>query len=432
MDNTHDLEKNLRNFDKILLGMGLPMLLVLLGSLILNQDEDAMRSFWLFVGHSFLLLVMMSEKKAMLENGKGRTRNFLAWFVFTFGIGCFLWNEGISAIVGLVIAILATTWKTTTNPITFLLWIGWIMNMYVCFTSALPFVDQLIYLFSANIWQANAWKLALVAVVFLIVLAFVYFLSGTKDTPATRENKENKSTIQNPKNTIHISVPDHTKNVNFVSRISLISDQEAIDHIHKLLTKVEQFINMNLTSDAAANLRLVSELFTKQISLHNRLNLEKMDQFSRVKSLYDRKYISKELYSLLSTIRKLGNTAVHEVGDDDRFNKNGLLKLRRQFLEHVSDWIINDQNEVATSVEEDSNQLDSETDYDYKYEYQANEDKIVEEFFIDADDEDEDEDENEYFDQDAEDGLENEQKEYPQRYSVSMILPKEKREKMKF
>jgi hypothetical protein len=45
---------------------------------------------------------------------------------------------------------------------------------------------------------------------------------------------------------------------------------------------------------------------------------------------------------------------------------------------------------------------------------------------------DDDENVDEYFDQDEEDGMENEQKEYPQRYSVSMILPKEKREKMKF
>ena len=109
---------------------------------------------------------------------------------------------------------------------------------------------------------------------------------------------------------------------------------------------------MDLTSDAAANLRKVSEFFTKQISIHNELDLETMDQFNRIKYLDEHNYISNELETLLSTIRRLGNRAAHEIGNEESFNKNGLLKLRRQFLDHLEEWVINEQNEVAASVDE--------------------------------------------------------------------------------
>lgn len=436
MENTVNQVSPLRSFDKVLFWMGMPFLLVLLGNVILNQEEDAMKSFWLFVGHSLLLLVMISEKKGRLENEKSQTRNFFAWLIFGFGIGCLLWNGIIGVIAGLILAIIATWWKMTTNSISFLLWTGWIMNMFISFTSPYQLMDQLIYLFSPNIWQANASKLGLVTLVFMLIMAVKVFrtaFTGAQNSEAYQakqrlekikahqrnmnENYQNKETRKRPEKS---------------QRKSHISDQEALKNIQKGLAKVEQLINMNLTSDAAANLRLVSELITKQISIHNRLSLEKMDQYSRIQSLYDQKYISEEFYQLLSTIRKLGNTAVHEFGDDDRFNKNGLLKLRRQLLEHLRDWGINNQNEVSSTVENDSNQIDSKPEYDYKFEYEEEDDDDEIEDGSDAQDNDDDEKVDGSILQDNEDGVEDEQNNNPQQFTVSMILPKEKREKMKF
>jgi hypothetical protein len=418
----------LRSFDKVLFWMGMPFLLVLLGAVILNQEEDALKTFCLFVGHSLLLLVMRSEKKCRLDDEKNQTQNFFAWLIFGFGIGYFLWSEVIGAIVGLIVAILAIRWKLTTNSISFLLWIGWSLNMFVSFTSPYSLIDQFIYLFSPNIWQTNASKLAIVTLVFMLVLAFKVFgtaAAGAQNSEAYQAKKRLEK-INAHKRKIQEQQQQKPPKQEKRSRISRkISDQEAINNIHKGLAKVEQLINMNLTSDAAANLRLVSELFTKQISIQNRLSLEKVDQFSRLKALYEQKYISEELYNLLSTIRKLGNTAVHEFGDDERFNKNGLLKLRRQFLEHLRDWGLNNQNEVATTVENDSNPIDSEPRYEYKFQYEEEDDE-------DVDQDDDDETVDESVDQDDDDGVEDESHKNPQRYSASMVLPKEKREKMKF
>jgi len=430
MENTVNQVSPLRSFDKVLFWMGMPFLLVLLGNVILNQEEDAMKSFWLFVGHSLLLLVMISEKKGRLENEKSQTRNFYAWLIFGFGIGCFLWNGIIGIIAGLILAILATWWKMTTNSITSVLWIGWIMNMFISFTSPYQLMDRLIYLFSPNIWQANASKLAIVTLIFMLVMAFRVF--GTAFTGAQNSEAYQAKQRLEKINAHKRKILEQQQEKRF--RISKkISDQETIKYIHNKLAKVEKLINMNLTSDAATNLRSVSEIFTKQISIQNRLSLEKMDQFSRVKALYEQNYISVELYNLLSTIRKLGNTAVHELGDDDRFNKNGLLKLRRQLLEHLKDWGINNQNEVASTVENDSNQIDSQPEYDYKFEYEEEDDENEIEEGSDAQDNDDDD---EKVDgsilQDNEDGVEDEQNNNPQQFTVSMILPKEKREKMKF
>ncbi|MGM0901245.1 MAG: DUF4145 domain-containing protein [Bacillota bacterium] len=451
----------LRSFDKVLFWMGMPFLLVLLGAVILNQEEDALKTFCLFVGHSFLLLVMRSEKKRRLKDEKNQTQNFFAWLIFGFGLGYFLWSGIIGAIVGLIVAILAIRWKLTTNSISFLLWTGWILNMFVSFTSPYSLIDQFIYLFSPNIWQTNATKLAVVTLVFMLVLAFTVFrtaAAGAQNSEAYQAKKRLEKINAHNRKIHEQQQQQKPQKQEKLSRISRkISDQEAINNIHKGLAKVERLINMNLTSDAATNLRQVSELFTKQISIQNRLSLEKMDQFSRVKVLYAQKYISEELYNLLSTIRKLGNTAVHEFGDDDRFNKNGLLKLRRQFLEHLREWGLNNQNEVATTVENESNPIDFEPRYDYKFEFEEkdDEDEIIENSIgqddadetvdesVDQDDDnetvdesidqdDDDETIDESIDQDDDDGVEDESNKNPQRYSVSMVLSKEKREKMKF
>ena len=137
-----------------------------------------------------------------------------------------------------------------------------------------------------------------------------------------------------------------------------ITDQKAIDNIYKNLEDIEKKINQNQTTEATIKLRLVSEYFTKEIGNSNELYLERMDQNTRLKTLYDQNYISHELNQLLTTIRKLGNKAVHELGDNDRFNKNGLLKLYRQLLEHVKDWTAVEQYE---SPSERSRNLDSTT-----------------------------------------------------------------------
>ena len=410
MEINSDEGSSMRYFDKVLLGMGTPFLLVMLGAMFLDQDQDARRNLFLFFGHTFLLLSMLGEKKWRLENEKNQTLIFLAWLLFGFGLACLIWNVVMGAIVGLIVAILAIKWKFTTNSISFLLWTGWILNMYVSFTSPYGLIDKLIYLFSANIWQANASKLGLVTLVIILILAVI---------PITGAQKQQEQKKASPNN---MTDPEFTENHN---QVSLISDQEAIKNIHKGLEAVEQRLNLNLNTDAATKLRLVSELFTKQISIHNNLSLEKVDQYSRVQSLYDNEYISDELYRLLSTIRKLGNTAVHEFGDDDRFNKNGLLKLHRQFLEHLNEWVINDQNEVA-----------ADSEYEHEFEYEEVEYKQADEE-IDQEDEGEDdyfdqEDEDDYFDQDDDDGIKEEDERTPQRYSNPMLLPKEKREKMKF
>ena len=577
----------LRFIDKVMFWMGMPFLLVMLGAIFLNQDQDALRSFLLFIGHSLLLLIMISEKKGRFENEKSQTKIFLAWLIFGFGIGCFLWNEVIGAIAGLIVAILAIKGNITTSSITFRLGIGWILNMYVSFTYPYGVVDQLIYLFSANIWEANAPNLGTVSIVLILILVFRAFQSGAKVTPVDSEGKEKKivnskgtnirtgtmpviytivaalilfiaslmmqdsenpfvhflsnlflypfqlefsktlsvfitaaiSTVvafliycfsfliiktklgfymlgtflayivytaawlylkaisfsiqdivslesiilgilillasivlsvlvcflhftltkdvyedlfipeskayqkrmkneqeQQEKNTIHVSVPDYTENLHFESKVSLISDPVAIENIRNGLEGVAQRINMNLTSDAATKLRLVSELFTKQISIHNKLSLEKMDQYSRIQSLYDKRYISEELYRLLSTIRKLGNTAVHEFGDDDRFNKNGLLKLHRQFLEHLSEWIPNDQNEASAAAVENDFEDEEDTEDEYEYDYDDVYEDDQEDDYEDENDEDEDE----------------EEKKFRKRYSASLLLTKEIKEKMKF
>ena len=85
----------------------MPFLLVMLGAMILDQDQDAQRSLFLFFGHSFLLLFMIGEKKWRLENEKSQTLIFFAWLLFGFGLACFLWNVVIGAIAGLIVAILA-------------------------------------------------------------------------------------------------------------------------------------------------------------------------------------------------------------------------------------------------------------------------------------------------------------------------------------
>ena len=289
--------------------------------------------------------------------------------------------------------------------------------------------------------------LLMASILFVYILCFLHF-SMTKEIYETEFLEESEAYQANKRleninahkrktheqqekkkpSASNITAPEYTENRHMIYRIS---DQEAINNLYKGLEKVEQLINMNLTSDAASNLRLVSEHFTKQISIHNELFLEKMDQYSRVQSLYEDNYISEELYNLLSTIRKLGNRAVHEFGDEERFNKNGLLKLRRQLLGHLEEWVINEQNEVAASVDEhydDEYEYDEDDEYEYdEYEYDEDDDD-----YDDDDEDDEYENVNQYDNEDNEFGVEDENKESPQRYSAPRLLTKEKKEKMKF
>jgi hypothetical protein len=275
--------------------------------------------------------------------------------------------------------------------------------------------------------------LLLVSILFIFILCSVHFSLAKEvyetgfleDSEVYQANKRLEN-INNHKRKMHEQVQESRDRSRTIFRIS---DQEGITNLYKGLEKVEQLINMGLTSDAAFNLRLVSELLTKQISNHNKLGLEKMDQYSRVQSLYDQKYITDELYHLLTTIRKLGNTAVHEFGDDDRFNKNGLLKLRRQFLDHLREWIKNDQNEVAAAVDDgNAEEYDDQDDEYENIDEDVEQDDGYEKEYDDQDDEDENAEEDD--DQDTKYGVEDEEK--PQRYSFSMNVPKEKREKMKF
>lgn len=148
-------------------------------------------------------------------------------------------------------------------------------------------------------------------------------------------------------------------------KIHRISNQEAIDRLYKDLEKVEKLINMedlDLTLEATTNLRRIAETFTKQISIHNDLDLEKMVQYERVDYLYNQNYISNELYNVLTSIRKLGNRAAHE--DNDRFGKNGILKLRRQLLDHIKEWVVNDQNEVVSKRNTNSKSTQTENTYE--------------------------------------------------------------------
>ncbi|MDW0116502.1 DUF4145 domain-containing protein [Sporosarcina thermotolerans] len=423
MENNIDEWSPMRSLDKILFWMGMPFILVMLMALFVDWDQFAQNTLFLFLGHSFLLLFMIGEKKLRLENERSQTLIFFAWLLFGFGLACFLWNVVIGAIAGLIVAILAIKWKLTTNSISFLLWIGWILNMYASFTSPVGFMDKLIFLFSPNVWQANVLKLGLVTLVSILILA-VASITGAKN------QQEQKKTSSN-----NMIDPELKENPH---RVSLISDREAIKKIHKGLEEVAQRLNMNLTSDATTRLRLVSEEFTKQISIHNNLSLEKIEQYRRIKYLYDKEYISNELYHLLSTIRTLGNKAAHELGDDDRFNKNGLLKLRHQFLEHLNEWVIHDQNEVAAAPEDD---FASDSEFEQMFDYEADKyeslydevkykkgDEVIDE---DEDDED-DECRDDYFDQDDYAGIKEEDEKIPQRSSNPIVLPKEIREKMKF
>ena len=190
------------------------------------------------------------------------------------------------------------------------------------------------------------------------------------------------------------------------NNISRISNQEAINRIYKVLEKVEPLINMDLKSEAAINLRKASEFFTKEISIHNQLGLEEMDYYSRVKFLHEQQHISYELYTLLSSIRRLGNRAAHELDDEENFSKNGLLKLHRQLLDHLSEWVKDDQNKVVEAVNDDFDDGDGyEYTDDYEYEEQDGFD----------DDEDEFEDERKL-----------------KKSAAFILLPREKREKMKF
>lgn len=145
---------------------------------------------------------------------------------------------------------------------------------------------------------------------------------------------------------INIQRPSHLQNMENYSQESSfktktgISNQEVIDNLYKGLEKVDQLLkmeNIELTAEAAVNLRRVSEIFTKEISNSNGLNLGGMDQRNRVQSLYDWNYISDELYKLLTTIRILGNEGAH--GSDNDLGKNGLLKLRHLLSNHVEDWV---------------------------------------------------------------------------------------------
>lgn len=216
-----------------------------------------------------------------------------------------------------------------------------------------------------------------------------------------------------------------------LDNITLISDQEIIKALYERLERAEQYIHNNLTSDAATNLRIVGENLIKQISIHNKLALEKMEFYKLVNSLYENDYISKDLKDLLSMIRKLGNKAAHELGTEEELNKNGLLKLHRQLLVHLDAWVINDQKEIVDSVKSEINggYKYSNDAYKIQDEFEKNDGKEIEELNIDEDEEIDELDDDDY---DGEEIEEFEEGRKTKRFAAFTLLPKEKREMMKF
>lgn len=190
----------LRKFDKVLVFLCLPYLFTLQGSIMLGK-EVAGQIFVLLMAQLFITASSYAEKTIRMNENtiqflkwKFKAPNFklnqIAWGVFGFFVGYCVFGMifGIIVVAGMYIVKrkqLITT-VISTNFITYIMGINWVLNFLVAKSVNLSFGNKFIFLYSPVAFTDHMFRFVLVSAV-VIVVAIKYVKSNQKTSSVQKE-----------------------------------------------------------------------------------------------------------------------------------------------------------------------------------------------------------------------------------------------------